>query len=175
MAESKQLVRLSHTHEMLMNWLVLNPEKSLRECADHFGYTQSWLSSVIHSDLFQASLKEKQLAVQARVASSIPEKLRRSADIALDKLATKLEEAEDADFILDATDKILHRMGYAPVSARNPAGSPQAGSVNQQNNFFLQASDLHEARELMQLAAEQGGNPPPMEKLVSGEVLPLGE
>ena len=51
-----EIARLNTTHEMLMNWLVCNPEKSLRECADHFGYTQSWLSQIIHSDIFQHAL-----------------------------------------------------------------------------------------------------------------------
>ncbi len=152
-----EIARLSTTHEMLMNWLVLNPERSLRECADHFGYSQSWLSQIIHSDIFQHALKEKQLAIGMRVAESIPARLKKVADIALDKLATHLESNEDPEFILDATDKILHRMGYAPASTRNPAGSPsQMHNNGIQQNFFVQASDLTAARELMQLAAEQG-------------------
>lgn len=171
-----KLVRLSHTHEQMLNWLVLNPDKSLRECADHFSYTQSWVSSIIHSDLFQAALKEKQLAIAARVAGSIPEKLRAAADIGLEKLTRQLEETEDPEYILDATDKILHRMGYAPVSARSPAGSPGQG-LSQQNNFFITSGDLAAARELMQGAVEataprlgpQGPIPPAIE----GELLPL--
>lgn len=150
-----EISRLSTTHEMLMNWLVLNPEKSLRECADHFGYSQSWLSQIIHSDIFQHALKEKQLAIGMRVAESIPARLRKAADIAIDKLSTHLETTEDPDFILDATDKILHRMGYAPASTRNPAGSPsQMGNSGVQQNFFINAGDLAAARELMQLSAE---------------------
>ena len=146
-----KLVSLSHTHEMMLNWLVVNPDRSLRECADHFGYTQSWVSSILHSDLFQAALKQKQLDIAVRVAQSIPEKLRRAADIGVEKLAEKLEESEDPEFILDATDKILHRMGYAPQSFRNPAGSP--GSMNQQNNFFIGQAELLAAQELMAGAA----------------------
>lgn len=148
-----ELARLNTAHEMLMNWLVLNPERSLRECADHFGYTQSWVSQIIHSDIFQHALKEKQLAIGLRVADSIPARLRKAADVALDKLATHLETTEDPEFILDATDKILHRMGYAPQSARNPAGSPSGHSITQ-NNFTINAGDLAAARELMQVAAE---------------------
>ena len=133
----------------------MNPDKSLRECADHFGYTQSWVSSLIHSDLFQTALKEKQLAISAKVADSIPAKLRRAADVALDKLTTQIEQNEDAEFLLDATDKILHRMGYAPASARNPAGSPAAGNAPlQQNNFFLTGADIAAARELMHAVNE---------------------
>ena len=147
-------VKLSSTHEMLMNWLLTNPEKSLRECADHFGYTQSWVSQIIHSDLFQHALKEKQERIFVRVADGIPAKLRRNADIALEKLSDHLEKSEDPEFILSATDKLLHRMGYAPQSARAPAGSPAAAGVGvQQNNFFLSQSDLAAARAQLQ----QGG------------------
>lgn len=151
-----ELARLSHRHEQLLNWLVLNPDRSLRECADQFQISQSWLSQVIHSDLFQHALKEKQLAIGLRVAESIPAKLRRVADIAVEKLTEKLEQTEDADFILDATDKILHRMGYAPQSARNPAGAPGMGAPAQQNNFFISSGDLQEARALMQGIAAPG-------------------
>lgn len=149
-----KLAALSHRHEMLLNWLVLNPDKTLRECADHFGWTQSWLSSIIHSDIFQSALKQKQLDIAIRVAGSIPEKLRAAADIGVEKLAIHLERSEDPEFILDATDKILHRMGYAPQSARNPAGSP----VNIQNNFVIGAQDLLDAQTVMAQAA-RGANP----------------
>jgi hypothetical protein len=144
-----ELKRLSHTHEMMLNWLVLNPDRSLRECADHFGVSQSWLSSIIHSDIFQHALKEKQLAISLRVADSIPAKLRRAADIAVEKLTQKLEDTEDPEFILDATDKILHRMGFAPQSSRNPLGPPTGSGPVQQNNFFISAGDLAEARALI--------------------------
>jgi hypothetical protein len=146
--------RISHTHEAVINWLVLNPEKSLRECADHFGYTQPWLSTLIHSDIFQMALRERQLAVAARVAQSIPERLRVCTDLALEKLADKIVQSEDPDFILDAADRTLHRMGFAPQSARNPAGSPgQAqGIQNQTNVFVLGHEDLAEARRIMATA-----------------------
>lgn len=168
-----ELVKLSTTHEMLMNWLVLNPEKSLRECADHFGYTQSWVSQIIHSDIFQHALAEKQEKISMRVAESIPAKLARAADIAIEKLTEHLEKTEDPEFILSASDKILHRMGFAPQSARAPAGGT-SGGLNQQNNFFVQASDLSAARELMQIAASSsplGATLPGSGELLDGEVI----
>ena len=170
-----EIARLNTTHEMLMNWLVLNPEKSLRECADHFGYTQSWVSQLIHSDIFQHALREKQERISIRVADSIPAKLRRAADVAVEKLTDHLEKSEDPEFILDATDKILHRMGYAPSSARNPAGSPAGGiPSNQQNNFFITAGDLTAARELMQIAAETAAcqADPSIPQVYEGEFVP---
>lgn len=148
----KPPIHLSHTHEAVLNWMLLNPERSMRECADHFGYTQSWLSTLVRSDLFQLALKQRQIDIANRVAASIPAKLAAVADVALDKLGEMVEKSEDPDFILDAADKALHRMGYAPQSSRNPAGSPGNGGIVQ-NNLFIGAGDLAEARALMQLSA----------------------
>lgn len=162
--------RLSHTHDQIINWLIVNPHLSLRECADEFGFTQSWLSQLIHSDIFQAALKARQQDVAARVAASIPEKLHAVADIALDKLGEKVAASEDADFILDVADRALHRMGYAPVSARNPNGSPSAaGTVNNtQNVFVLGQDDLAAARQVMRAAGQLPQSEP---QLVEGEVV----
>jgi len=170
-----ELQRVSHTHEMVINWLVLNPEKSLRECADTFGYTQPWLSTLIHSDLFQSRLRARQEQIASRVTSSIPEKLQAITDIALDKLGDVLAKSEDPEYILDVADRALHRMGYAPASARNPAGSPsQAGSVNNQTNVFMLApEDLHQARALMQQVGQAVQGIPTAERVLEGEVVPL--
>ena len=62
-----------------------------------------------------------------------------------------LLKSEAPEVILDATDHVLHRVGFAPQSSRNPAGSP--GSMNQQNNFFIGQADLLAAQELMAGAA----------------------
>lgn len=141
--------KVSHTHEMLLNWLIENPEKSLRMCADHFGYTQAWVSQIIHSDVFQAQLKLRQGEVFSRVAADIPEKLRGLADVAIEKVGEALEKSEDGEFALDVFDKTMHRLGYAPSTARNP-GLPQ---VVQQNNFFIGKEDLAAMRGKMIPAA----------------------
>lgn len=166
-----ELVKLSHTHEMLMNWLLCNPDKSLRECADNFGYTQSWVSSIIHSDIFQHELARRQQGIAVKIADSIPQKLRRAGDIAVEKLTTVLEQTEDPEFILDATDRILHRLGYAPQSSRAPQGG--AGMIlNQTNVYTASSDDLASARELMQRVGQtQSPAPEPIE----GELLPLPE
>lgn len=162
MAGAIEVQKLSHTHEQILNWLVLNPHKSMRECADFFGYTQSWLSSLVRSDIFQAALRQRQELVANRVAQSIPERLSTVAQVALDKLATAVEKSEDPEFLLDASDKILHRMGYAPVSARNPGGmqpGQQPAQVVNNNTLVIGASDLAEAREMMKAvgAGQLGG------------------
>lgn len=148
MAEN-QIQKISHRHSMIMNWMVLNPDRSLKECADHFKVTQPWLSTVIHSDVFQAEFQAKLQNIHNHCAQSIPEKLRVVADIALDKLAGCVANSEDPEYILDAADKALHRMGYAPASARNGFGANAGVQVNQQNVFMLSQDDLDQAKQVM--------------------------
>src|SRR5687768_285659 len=129
MAEIK---RVSFTHEAFANWLIESPHRSLRDAAEYFNYTQAWLSQILHSDAFQEVLRKKQAIVSAVIIADLPGKLRGVADVALSKLSEKIEKSEDPDFLLDATDKLLHRMGYAPSSARNP------GAITIQNNTVNQ-------------------------------------
>ena len=161
--------KMSHTHDQIINWLILNPDQSLRVCADQFGYTQPWLSTLIHSDIFQMRLRQRQEQVASRVAASIPEKLRVCADVALDKLSEKIAESEDPEYILDAADRVLHRMGFAPASSRNPAGSPAASVQNQTNVFVLGNDDLAEARRVMAMAGRELPAAPVVEEVAYAE------
>lgn len=171
-----ELVKLSPTHDMILNWIICNPDRNLRECADHFGYTQSWLSCIIHSDIFQQELAHRQANVAAAVAQSIPDKLRRAGDLAVEKLTATLETNEDPEFILSAADKILHRLGYAPQSSRAPAGSPGV-NLSQTNIYMASSDDLAAARELMASVGQaQAGRPAPAPAIaeappIEGEVL----
>lgn len=142
--------RVTYSHEALINWMVENPDRPLRDAAAYFGYSQGWLSCIIHSDVFQAKLARRQEEVFAQIAQDIPSRLRGAADLALNGLTEKLENGNpDAKFLLDATDKLLHRMGYAPASARNPLGTAQVVQNNTQiNNYTVNASDLAAARAL---------------------------
>ena len=157
MAEIKQV---NHTHEAIMLWLLQNPEKSLRQCADHFGYTQPWLSTVIHSDAFKSRFREMQNGVASRVMDDVPARMQRIADIALDKLADIVAGTEDAKFLLETSDTILHRMGYAPSSKQAPQDQAPT-AIN--NTFYVTPEVLKSAR------ANIGITP---EKVIEGEIEP---
>lgn len=161
--QNSLISRLSHTHEQVLNWLVANPERSQRECADHFGYTQAWLSRLIHSDLFQARLKERQETVFLHVAQDIPAKLRGLADIAIERVAELVGETENPDILVDVFDKTLHRLGYAPASARNPAPA----NMIQNNVILVSQEDLAIARDVV-ISGATLENPSP--QLTLGEV-----
>lgn len=157
--------KVSYTHEAIIMWLLENPDKPLRNCADHFGYTQPWLSTVIHSDAFQEQLGKRQQEMMCITGRDIRGKLQVATDIALEGLTRKLTETENGDFLLDATDKLLARMGYGPASARNP-GISAAVTVQ---NITVSSSDLAEARGMIRTigngkAADEEYPPRPQER-----------
>jgi len=146
MAYSAQIQKVSFTHESVILWMLENPHRSLRDCAEYFGYSQTWLSTVIHSDAFQEQLKKRQNEFAALTGIDIRNKLQAATDVAIEGLTRQLEKTEDGKFLLDAADKLLHRMGYAPASVRNPAGPV---TNNTQVNLTVNANDLAEARAMI--------------------------
>lgn len=140
-----ELKAISHVHEAVLNWMIAHPDKKLSQCAEHFGYTQSWLSTMIHSDLFQAALKEKQDKVFSGLAGTINEKLMAGADIGVTKLVEKLETSEDPKFIKETTTMMLEKLGFGAQT--RVAGALPAGTQNVQNNFYMASqADLQQAR-----------------------------
>jgi len=140
--------QLSIRHEAIMEWLIANPQKKLRECAATFGVSQAWLSCIVHSQAFQSRYRELvEENLDARVLP-LREKLTGVAALGVQKLGVMIEASTDPDFIAGATDKMLHRLGYAPKTQAQSA--PGAGPV--QLNVFNSVSPelLEQARRARQ-------------------------
>lgn len=157
MAEN-QIQKVSVKHDAIMDYLIANPAAPLSEVAVHFGMTQPWLSTVIHSDAFQAVLKEKQEIVLNSTIVPLREKVLGVAHLGIEKLGEAMDNASavsDKEFIADTTDSILKNLGFSPKSA------PPTTQQNVQNNFFGVDKDaLASAREKMKEvhAEEPEGN-----------------
>lgn len=142
-----RIKELSITHESLMDWLILNPEKSLRDCATVFGYTQAWISSIVNSGAFQARLAEKQKEITSAVALDLPRRLQTVAHIAIDNLTRELEKNGDAALALKALDSAM--------SAMKPSGGVNLNIHAPTNNLqqvFATKEDLAQARLAMKAA-----------------------
>lgn len=107
----------SHKHEILIQWLLENPHRSLGEAAAELGYTQAWLSIMIHSDLFQAKFAEVREHYFGSHFAEIGEKLEGLAHAALDKLVQQVELNDSPEFLLKTADKALERLGYGSKPA----------------------------------------------------------
>jgi hypothetical protein len=131
-------------------WLLENPDRSLGECSRELGYTQPWLSQLIHSDSFQAHLRSLHDGADALVLQDIPSKLRGLAARALDGLAEQLEQAVELgehepmlqrEFIKETAEMALHRLGYGPQR-----GGAVTVNASPQVQFVISQDDLAQAR-----------------------------
>lgn len=131
--------RLSATHHAIADWLIANPGKNQMErCATKFGYTRAWLSTLIHTDAFQALLRSKQEDVFHEVVVPLKEKIAGVAHAGLDRLGEHLDKADFKE-TADVTKDMLAALGYGPKAV-------PAGGVNQ-NNYYFGPDALEAARE----------------------------
>lgn len=138
-----QLKKLSPKHDAIMEWLLLNPERSFKECAGTFGVTQAWLSCIVHSDIFQA--RYQKLMGQNRDDRVMPlrQKMLGLAHASIDKLTEIQAVHADPDFQLDLATKMVKGLGF---------GAPTPASLTVTNNIGFVSSvspeELLAAREV---------------------------
>ncbi len=144
MAESAQVAKVSIKHDAILDVLVANPTLRRSEVAAMFGVTVPWLSTIIHSDVFQEKLRERQdLVFDIAVVRPIQEKLMGAANIAVERLMENLQYESDTKTLNTVLDTTLKNLGYGQKST----GAP----VNQQNNFTFNVTkeELADARKLI--------------------------
>jgi hypothetical protein len=143
-SDGNAIAKLSIRHEAIMHFLMANPTVKLGDVADHFGMTQAWLSSVIHSDAFQAKLKENTNIAFHTTVLPIREKMTLLAHQALDQVMDRLPMETDVKTISGVASDVLDRLGFGTKSS---AIAPQGTQVNVQVNVLR--SELEEARAML--------------------------
>lgn len=139
-----QLQDLSYRHEAILDWLVLNPDKSQGDCALALGYTQAWLSQVINSNLFQARLAMLLQEKREHGIFTVAEKLAGLADLAIERTIKHVEVSADPAFVLSAAEVALKRLGYG---AKAPVPT---GPVTVNNTLVVATQNgLQEAVQIM--------------------------
>jgi hypothetical protein len=132
-----QLKDINHRHEQIVNWLILNPDKPLGDCARFFGYSQPWLSQVVHSDMFQALYQERCRAVGALAVHTIANELGVLTAETIEKCREKLQIQPSERFLGDTLRTTLQALGYG--------ASPSNG--NGVVNVQVNAQTIIQARE----------------------------
>lgn len=156
MANSVQIKNLNHTHLAIIDWLVLNPERSLGECAKEMGFTQSWLSVVVHSDMFQAAYKEVCEQRHCEAVHTIVNELGGLAALGIAKMAEKIESGAASERLLtEATRTALEGLGY--IGRASGGGASAQASVS----IVVDPEKLRAARERARgrFEPEAGGLP----------------
>jgi hypothetical protein len=134
-----------------MFYMLLNPTKSQGEIARDLGYTQSWVSTIVNTDMFQQKYAAARQTYEGTVFISLHEKTTSAAHMALDRLMEKLESENTLgpDFYLDATNKLLQRL--TPPSS-NPTPGPNG--ITQNNLIVASAEDLARANQALRKLQE---------------------
>lgn len=164
---------MTPTHELMVDWILENPGGTLRQMGDYFGYSVSWLSTMMHSDAFKAYTAERLKEVHAAVTQDIPTRMRALAEVAIDRMHEVLDKTNDPDTITDSFDKVMHRYGYAPGAQKQ---NPLSPSFQTNNVFFLSPEQFQQHRETLinahsnvpQRALPQSAPPQPEPTTVDG-------
>lgn len=156
-----QLTRLMPLHESIMNYILTNPTLPMSAVAEHHGVTAAWLSTVFHSDLFQAVYQERRVAIASLDNEAISHRLQRMAEKGLDKLITALDDEEtplnNKESITKMALSAIGRLGHGNAATQQPMVAVQVNTGQQaESQRPVTMSAIQEARlRLLQKAEDQ--------------------
>jgi transcriptional regulator with XRE-family HTH domain len=111
--ESKVIQKTSYTHEAMVELLVGNPLISQRELAQHFGYTEGWISRIMRSDAFREQVaRRKDELIDPVVLQTIEDRLAALVDLSTNVLMENLEAKRSTDAALKALEISARALGY---------------------------------------------------------------
>jgi hypothetical protein len=137
-----EIANVRYTHEAIAEWLVANPMGSQNECAQFFGYSAVWISTIINSDAFQVYYRKLADERGAIAVHGIGEKINALAAMALDKAMERLQVSPSDQFVLDTTETALKALGYLGNNGNGHQAEPA-----QHMHIHVDAEMLVEARE----------------------------
>jgi len=160
-----QLQDLSHRHQGIIDWLVMNPDKSLGDCAAFFNYSQTWLSQIVHSDMFQAAYQEQCRARHTLAVHTITSEMGGLAALAIEKTREKLEIGGPSErFLGDTLRTSLQALGYGGGNG-NGNGNTSPVNIHVDARTIIaareRAAGLLEGTTEVKISREFLGGPPP--------------
>jgi transcriptional regulator with XRE-family HTH domain len=127
-ASANAIQRVSVTHDAIIDVILTNPKFTQKELADHFGYSQPWISRIMCSDPFLIRLAErKSEIIDPRVQVTLNEKIEALAADSLDVIHDKLHATRNPELAFKALDLSVKALGL---------GARQA-NVMVQNSFVV--------------------------------------
>jgi hypothetical protein len=112
------IIKVSYSHQALIDIIISNPMVTQREMAARFGYTESWISSVIASDSFQEVLNlRREEIIDPVIKASIEERFKALVIESQRILMKKLEVTQDPELALGVLNGASKALGYG---VRNP-------------------------------------------------------
>lgn len=165
-------------YDALATWLLLNPDKTLTEAAQHFGRSASWISAIVHSDSFRVLFRQRAGEINALAAKTTVEQVDGIASLSLEILRQQLEAkgmSMEHSEVRETASMVLKSLGYG-----QPRGAP--AQTNVQVNIGVDRETLTSARSKMRelrvvstdgnrVDGEQGGEEPAQRQIPAPEKL----
>lgn len=116
-----QIKGLKEKHNYMIDWLLTNPGKHFGVLADEINVSRSWLSIVMHSDVFVEEYTKRRLAHSKELSRSLIEKQLKITLKAYDKIELIIasDDVEDR-LVLDVADKTAKLLGLTPAAGHAP-------------------------------------------------------
>lgn len=144
-----QIQSISHRHEAIVDWLLANPGKrNMQALAEHIGFSRSWISIVMRSDVFREYYERRRLEFNGEMSRRIVEKQQIVTMKALDRLEAFLDDDEsdlDARAASDIANKTAQMLGYGT----KPPTTKVKDEVIQEVTRPVSAGALATAREII--------------------------
>lgn len=102
-------------HEAIIDDLLAYPRSTGKERSARLGYSESYLSIVMNTDMFKAYFEERRLLYNQRFDHAIQHKTMVAVDKALDLVVESLDKKRDKipfTELAEFTDRTLERLGY---------------------------------------------------------------
>lgn len=143
-------VKVNWWYESIVDWMLMNPDKTKGDCAKFFNVSKIWMYSITHSDVFKALYEERRKKHSAMVSSTVIEKTAALTEMAVEKLAERVAETGDQmtpGFLKDVAEMGLEKLGYTGKQSAAPVLQPAAPQVN---ITVVNAQALADARARME-------------------------
>lgn len=123
---NKGVMKVSYTHDAMINLIIADPTISQNQLAAQFGYTAGWVSQIIASDAFQAQLAERTKdLVDPTIRATVEERFKalvlRSLDILREKLDKPASSIPD-QLVVRSLELGSRAMGYG--ARETPPAAP---------------------------------------------------
>lgn len=123
-----QVAKVRYSHDAMVDLLIQNPGISQGALAAHFGYTQSWVCTIMASDAFQVRLASRRHElIDPEIAATIEERYKALATVSVNKLIEHMNRPMveiDPEVLLKAAAlgaKAVGIGGHAPPPAQRDA------------------------------------------------------
>lgn len=143
-----QIKSLKETHHKMIDWLLVNQAEKYSVLASNMGVTRSWLSIVMHSDVFVEEYTRRRLVQNKELGRQLIERQFSVALKAYDKLEVILDDDEVEDrLVLDAADKTAKALGFSPSAGNSPRVISEATEVVTETSREVRPGVIERARE----------------------------